>query len=343
MMIVMGSLICLIPLINCRPSAVEESILRYNLSSQMNRDSSVASVALVMPLLMDMLADLFNSFFRNRKYAKIRRNREALLNSTERSCFLLGTAIIPLVTFLPESTSNWALIYLCCQQSQFILTGGAITMSLTRYDKKYWSESSTYFSLMVLIVGSIFGAFANNYLSDEERPAWATLLSYFSWILTIFAVFIFFVNSTKWLIVSLPQLGGRFQSPTSRNKLLSKGKSSRSEGNAPSMNTLFFPVMYVLTSMMASVASVVLAAITNGNQNYTSRGLLAHNLSFTVYLLLITYGSTRMTKYEVVRGLVSTCQSFTYFSFFVLLPINTMYCALHHSTHLSLFQRHCCV
>lgn len=76
---------------------------------------------------------------------------------------------------------------------------------------------------------------------------------------------------------------------------------------------LLFPIIFVITSLVASGVLVLMASTYNGAQNYNVSALYTHNVAFVLYLLFITYGSMRMMKYEVVQGLVShTCSLYLF-------------------------------
>ena len=294
-----GGLCCLLPLLVQPTSYLEESRLRRSLSALSHRDSAVAVLALIAPILLDIGTEVINSFFGEAKVKS--QKKEVVLNNMEQLVFLCGTAIVPITVFIPEP-QNWAYIYLCCKQCQFVLSGGAIAISLCRYDKKYYPVRIVNIMLGLLTIASIMGAFTNNYILIEPLSQTVRSVQTASYGMLFTCSAIFSCCSARWLYKSLPILLRRSKI-LRRLKLFVRVMPTQTSYKAN--ETLFFPVVYVVTSVLATLYILVLANYYSATANYTVTSLFFHNLAFFFYVLLITYGSTRMMKQEIVRGLVS--------------------------------------
>jgi uncharacterized membrane protein SirB2 len=81
--------------------------------------SSTAILALVVPIIFDIIADLFFNLKEEKRSDDYTMIQEGTLNDSGKLLFLSGIIVLPIVAFLPENTTNWAKIYLCrskCQQ-----------------------------------------------------------------------------------------------------------------------------------------------------------------------------------------------------------------------------------
>lgn len=295
-----GGLICLLPFMIPHESKIEGGPLRAALPSQENRETSIASVSIMIPLVLDMITEMINSLVTEEKKIKKRR-RVGLLNTAERMLFLCGVAVVPMTAFLPTNTPNWAYVYVCCQHCQFTLVGGAINISLCRYEKKYWTVSRTYFILFLLVVGSVTGAFTDNYLLEKKVSTMIFSIQIVSISVILLSILIFICCSMRWLRVTVPILILKFYDFISRKPKECIENTYPNNRHEP----LLYPVIYVVVSIAAAITLVALSTSSKGSAYYDSKALYNHNLSSICYLLFITYGSMRMTKDEMVQGLVS--------------------------------------
>ena len=301
---IISGVCCLLPLAISPKSYLEGSLLRASLTAQLHRESAIAVVTLIVPLLLDITTDILSSFFTKARDAEVKKKSKlALLNNMEHLVFLCGTVVIPITAFIPSSNDNWAYIYISCRQCQLVLTGGAITISLCRYDEKYWPVRATYLVLVCLLIASTIGAFSNNYLLENPPSNTVQALQSTSYYIFLIAAVIFTCCSLRWLWATVPKLMPRsdcFSSVVAKHTSKERGTTSDI-----SKQSYLFPVVYVVTSVSICPVLFLLSNIYSNCLNYDIRALFFHNLIFFVYLLLITYGSTRMMKYEIVKGLVS--------------------------------------
>lgn len=301
-----GGLLCLLPLILSPRSRVEMSLLRASSPSQLHKDSATAVITLIVPLLLDITTDLLNSCFTKAKKMEVKNHgKQTLLNNMEHLLFLCGTFVVPITGYLEPYTEKWAFIYVCCRQCQFSLSGGAVLISLCRYNVEYWPVRTTNLILALLLTGSIIGAFTSNNGTRNQATAIYRSLELSSYYIILSAGLLFAYCSMRWLSMSVPKWIKRWNLFL---KVLPEDipKEGRSTGS-DIKESLLYPILYVMLSLMAVFFLFLMSNLYAGPLNFDAQALFFHNLAFILYLLIITYGSMRMMKREIVQGLVSAC------------------------------------
>lgn len=303
-----SGLCCLLPLCLGITSHLEDRPLRAALgSSNQFYYSSVASIALAVPLFLDVLFDICNLVISaDSQSSKSRGNRTArynFLNNSERLLILLGIVIQPLVVLVPSNTSNLALIFVCCNKCQQNWVGGTIALSLRRYDKDYFSNTFTITSLVAFCIGLVGSTFIDNDYPLKPVPKSIYFLDAASFILTILPCVFFFFNSSRWLILV-------YCRATKWSKLLffySKTRPAEASTGTGLGDHTFFPMVYTLCGMLVLVLQCILLGTSTRIENFTETNLFQSNLAFLVFVILVSTLSLRMVKFEVVQGLVRHC------------------------------------
>ena len=301
---IIGGMLCLIPLIFNKESDIEESLLRRSLPERLHRDSAVAVLTLTVPLLLDITTDLLKSCFTEpREICRKNLGHPGLLNNMENLLFLIGSSVVPITAFLGTNTRNWAYVYICCRECQYSLSGGAILISLCRYNSKYWPVNTTYLLVILLSSASVIGAFTSNDLIEKPRSQTIKSFQWASYYIFLLAAAIFTFCSLRWLTMSVPKLIKRW------NPLMKVSPDTfpknRNTNSGNTEESLLFPFLYVMISLVAIFTLFLMSNYYEGPHNFDVRAIFYHNLSFIIYLLVITYGSMRMMKHEIVKGLVS--------------------------------------
>jgi hypothetical protein len=303
-----SGLCCLLPLCLGIQSHLEDRPLRTALgSSNQFYFTSVASIALVIPLFLDVLFDIGNlAMSADSQSSKSRGNRTArynFLNVFERLIILLGIVIQPLVVLVPPNTSNLALIFVCCNKCQQNWVGGTIALSLRRYDKEYFSNTFTITSLVAFSIGLIGSTFTDNDYAQKPVEKSVSFLDSLAFILTVIPCVFFFFNSSRWLILV-------YCRATKWSKFLffySKTRPPEITASTGSGDHTFFPMAYTLCGMLVLLLQCVLMGTSSRVENFTETNLFQSNLAFLVFVILVSTLSLRMVKFEVVQGLVRYC------------------------------------
>lgn len=298
-----SGLCCLLPLCLGLSSHLEDRPLRAALgSSNQFYYTSVASIALAVPLFLDVLFDICNLVISaDSQSSKSRGNkteRYNFLNNSERLLILLGIIIQPLVVLVPSNTSNLALIFVCCNKCQQNWVGGTIALSLRRYDKDYFSNTFTITSLVAFFIGLVGSTFIDNDYPLKPVPKSIYFLDSASFILTIIPCVFFFFNSSRWLILV-------YCRATKWSKFLFfYSKTRPAEATTGLGDHTFFPMVYTLCGMLVLVLQCILLGTSTRIENFTETNLFQSNLAFLVFVILVSTLSLRMVKFEVVQGLV---------------------------------------
>ena len=285
---------CLLPLAMSNLTEFRESSANYDLTSQRNRDSAIVAFSLTIPILVDVVSETFTSFFYGDDSRKIKMHvKQALLNTHERFVLACGILCVPATAFLPSETQNIVNIYLCLYKCRVILVGGAIIISLCRYDPVYWPVNSTYCAVIFLALACITGSFADNLYPPHTQSVAHSI----STLLFFSGSAIFFFCNLRWLITAVPKLS-----------VCLSTKKVRKEGQRSSVSSdLLFPILYVTTVTGASMMLTITRRLYPESVAKNAEHLFIHNLVYNIYILFVMYISERMIKYEVVQGLVSKC------------------------------------
>lgn len=294
-MISVTSFCCLIPLFLETESYIEETSLRKALSSRIYRDSAIAVIALAIPLLMDTIADMFNSFFKkdhNKIDGMYIRLNDAfvLLNDNEKIVFLVGLLILPITALLPSHTINLGLIYVCCQNFQFMMVAGIVFSSLCRYDRKVWSASITYLCICLVAVAIISKSFVVNLVSNGPvTKVVADINAIFPYFFYVTCV-IFFICTVRWLT------GISFSFFR---------RSSNTDDNNMKRRSNYFPLLFIAFIFSALAILLYLSAEYPFITDFDENGIVVNMMPYLLSLLFVSFATLRMVKFEVIEGLVS--------------------------------------
>ena len=299
-------LCCFVPLCMGVTSPLEERPLRDALQKGSGFTySCIAAVALVIPLFIDLLIDIGYDIATVvvKPSGKITA-RFNFLNKNERFLFLLGIAVLPLLIFVPKSTPNLALIYICCNKCQQTWIGGTVALSLCRYDKQYFSDKSTWASLILFAIAMIGSTFIDNLYAIKPPAQHIAILDMGTFIISAIPCLLFLFNSSRWLILA------HYRAIQWTNVLFFYSKSRQihpSAATSISANSdhTFFPMIYTLIGMIVLVLLSILIGTSSRIEDYSEMNLVQGNLPFLVFVISVTILSMRMVKFEVIQGLVS--------------------------------------
>ena len=293
-----GSLCCLLPL-SIDMFDFRDTPLSVTLKSVRFRDSAIFATSVTLPILMDVISELFNAIVtRNTPKSIKMRPKKPLLNTIERFMLYCGIMTIPMTAFLDPNMANLGNIYQCLRRSRTILVFGAVVTSLGRYDRKFWSPMTTYALLAFLIIGATIGSFTDNCNVVGQQEIGREIVSWFH----IITATIFFSCNALWLCKNLPHYF----------KLIWSGRSAQSGEKLENLSDhqyRIFPLLYATATSAFFLGSMTAARLFGGEDTYSADALFLHNLMFILYLLLQMYMSERMLKCEVVEGLVRSIAS----------------------------------
>ena len=297
---VLGGIFCLTPLIGLPDAHLSDFRFKDAVSSTRNRDSGVAAIALVVPIVVQIATETITSYIRgdsNTARIKLLVGRE-LLNKKERFVLACGLLTIPLTAFLPPETPNLINIYICLRMCRFIYVVGAVMISLCRYNRIYWTVLKTYLSLACMIGSSILTSYSQNYfpvLGGVNGPTTtlALLLSLLAYIIQMYCCI-------SWLCSVIPILYRRLSA-------VSAGCDDETACNEsiPSDRPLVLPVVYVSSANAFATIWSITNRVFPERTSFVGDTLFYYHLFLTLYLVFLMYLSERMMKYEIIKGLVS--------------------------------------
>lgn len=291
-----GCLLCFFPVAIGPHLEFDEDIIESALTSERNRDLAVAVLALAAPVFIDIAADFCTNISVGIKSKRIRMHvRESMLKPYEQFLLTCSLLSVPTIAFLPRETHHIVTTYLCFSRFRILLVGGLVVISLSRFDKRFWSTKMTYLIVCLLAASSVTGAYADNLgleNSLSRKVADAVLLT---------GIGAFFVCSCRWFYTSGPNVL-RIRSKVHDIDALS---NQNSPGIGIGEQHLVFPLLYIVS---ANVSSLFLAATMRSYPTITfdAGWFFFNNLGCVVYLIFLLTISERMNKYQVLQGLVRT-------------------------------------
>ena len=306
-----SGLMCLLPIWLQVSSNLEMDSLRVSLSSSPAfRYCCASSIALTIPHFLDVLFDLRAMSFdaksnAQKKLSTVGTVKFTSLNIPERILFLLGMVILPTIAFLPPSTDNLGLIYLCFSNCQQNFVGATVLMCLCRYDKEYWSERSTSFAVFCFGFGQASSTFVFNSYAGETSPSLLLYSIYMlCYVLQLAPVLIFLVNSGRWLVIVYGKAHswkGLLMCGSNVQRLIESEASIIRD----TPKHTFFPMVYTVSIICIAIISTTVFISAPRIEFYTPSDLLLNTVPFILFLISISTLSMRMAKFEVVEALVS--------------------------------------
>ena len=325
-----AGLLSFLPLFMNESDYVETTIVAASLrNGTMYYESSILLVGFVGILAIDLLLDVYNSWFgdqaMNEKKAKFMIQR---MTNAENFLLLLGLLIQPIVAFLPRALPNLAMIWLCCQRCQNILVFGTIFLSWCRLYPEMWTPSSTSLALSIGITGLQLLNFANLFICNpsvsiqsigNKMYVAGQVSLYLSLAYFIFKALVWLYRTGRKLF--LPSIEKKETFTT--NKLPMPTDKSNEES--------IFSFGYILFTWI----SLLLILIINGGRNLlqlSPTGLLQNNIAFIIMELCFINFYLRQVQFEAIVNLCRLIEAkrayVRYISHELRTPLNSAFLGL---------------
>jgi hypothetical protein len=297
---VLAGVLCLIPLSfqtsqfeTSQTSKFESSELRSGMKSDVFRGTSIMIIALVIPLALDTLADIYDYFLK--KKAPKRQELAVFLNIDERIIILCGMIVCPMTAFISRDTPNLAFLYFCCNSCQLNLLFGVLITALGRNQKKYWSDRNVNFMAICICGGTVLNAFTQNYyLNGGENSNQLIGVLWLSAACVFFGCLVFFACSLRWVFaIAYPKI-----------KKLFSVRTNESDNGAPYF--LYKPLILLVTSVTCIAIFCTIFVKHGSIAMWNHTALYLNNLAYIIFLIAFYFVMIRMIKNEVVQGLVSS-------------------------------------
>lgn len=302
---VVGALFCFLPLIVRSPSFLGSTKLSQSLVSEQHfRDSSVALLALAIPLVVDIVIDLTLTMLRGKQNGLIGGlSYQSFLSNTEKILCIVGIVVVPLIVYSPQNEAHIALLYVCTSKCRAFLVGSVVMSTLCRYNKKYWSVSSTLLFMTLLGFGQIASAFTDNITENPHHHHADTLTAYAAEICTVLACAILVLCCFRWLFTEIykDMFEDKMMNMSVHNTVVQEKQPS----------DLLFRVSWMCTLVIIIVFLFVINFAYGKTSNYGGTALLLNNIMYLILELAITILNMRIVKFDVIQGLVSQMHEFT--------------------------------
>lgn len=285
-----GGLLSFLPLAIGLKSNLEDSTLKNSLSAGYYfRDSSMASLALAIPISIDIILDVTTLFVKKRKICGP--ESQICLNNIEKCMLLIGITSIPLTTFLPYSLPNIGLVFFCCQKFQLVTVAGIVMTSLCRNNKEFWTVPHTVIFLFVLGSATSMSIFARNASLSNPDDRVRRGLNLACVFLSLAPICCLIYCNIRWLTDVI-----RTERKCSPHLAGIDRQSDRHT---------FFTMIWVITTLIGMILQALINGVYLNVDHFDSKALLMNNLIFLCFELSITVFLMRVVKSDVVHGLVS--------------------------------------
>jgi hypothetical protein len=286
------------------PSNFEESSLRVSMASKYFKYPSVAVIAIMAPLAVDISLDAAVAWSSRANAAlKLKRNQvtEQMSRHTvalqEKGLFLLALIVVPVVALLPDNYPNLGLAFCCCHKFQCSIIADLLMVSLCRMNKKYWGVCSTMFLLIAIPLSCAILVYADNILAATNSPLQYTYqkLQQAGLYLLYVNAAVFLWNTGRWF---KHEMWLKMRAPPEDLTVLTE-----KERHAASV--VYYSGAFLLSSATALCFFMGLTLTANSLASWTEVQLLLYNIGFLCPEITLVILSMRTAKYEVLQGLVS--------------------------------------
>ena len=318
LIIIVGSILTFLSYFSKLYSFLEGAQLTTGLRSDNSKLSAIISITLCVPLIIDVVIDLFHEYvFTKNKQQQIRHsvkgNKTTFIKKkivdfdvVDRLEILLMVSgnLLSIVPFLPHDTLNLGLLYVCCRRCQTMLFYGSACCTLHRYNVM---QSLPNYSLHILLVmnfiSCVLGPFANN--TDPTIPQRSNIYSIFNWSfggISLIGILYLCVR----LIFVITDCGRSYFTFLSRFKIF---KISKREDKKLTVvvKDLYLPlrVAYLVAMFLWILSYICITGRYQGIANYTDVALVNNNIFGAIFSLVIIAINIQKVKYSALESLVS--------------------------------------
>ena len=314
------------------PTILEQSGLRNALEMEYTntnvlsfRSTSLMALSLLAPFFLDFVTEL--CIIDRRKQTKIKKkDDEALLqymNYYEKSVFIVGLFVVPIVAFVPPMFNELGLLWICMSRFQIITVVGILRVTLYRIDEAMNSQSwisarwshLLFTTILAVTVNlstwtAIYGIDSNLTLKGIEIALKVILL-----LMLIVPFGRWFLHRFRHqkLFHFLHRKIQNFNSvPSVRDQKKSSGVVSEPQISpsvpGKSQEQMYFPTLYLTAGTLGAVFILILLE-TKKEAHFTSDYLNTYNIIFVVIELMLLYYDLRKNKDDSRRHLRAMIES----------------------------------
>jgi hypothetical protein len=314
-LVTLGGFLTFLPLYLNVPSVTNYTAFSSALRTNTYRDSCIANLALVTPIILDKALDLIDKSFAEDKVSSTRTAKPSVydcsFNYREKLLFLMGLIVQPITVFLSPDTSNLNLIVICARNCRRLLVVGSLTCMFSR-QAEVISKPAANLCIILFVTALVMGSFSSNIASSSEPNGNSFVIYVISSAIGSVASFIWLVCCVWWLI--------KIAIGSIKDLIFHHRISLHGDGNAsvtsirghqprPSADNadryLSFRVGFVCVVVTWAVINLSIRFSYMHTCDLTEAALAIENLSFILLELSRVAFVMRIVKFEAVQGLVS--------------------------------------
>ena len=338
-LVLLSGFLSFLPLFMNETDYLENTIVALSLRQRtMYYESSIVAVVVVGILAIDLLWDMFTIWFGN-KLMNERKSNLIIQRMTNSEKFLLvfGLVIQPMVAFLPTTTSNLTMIWLCCRICQVCMICGTIALSWCRSFPENWTPLVTTIALVFGYIGLMlmnFGQIFIYYPSTDMMQHLGVNMNTAGHVLLFPSLGYFFVRALLWLWRTGRTLRRRTieaKETFTSNKLSNVGNDIRNQhGSDIELSFSFGYLLFTCISMLL----IVINSLTTGVDllHLTPTGLMSNNIAYIILGLSFIVFHLRQAQLEAFLNLcrlLDSKQSYVrYLSHELRTPLNSAFLGL---------------
>ena len=293
-----------------RLTFLESSMLRASLDEQLiNRQASAVALALLVPLILDWMADMLRPWFGGTK--KLGADSVSSLNNFQKAVLLLGLAIAPCLAFVSPDYESLALLWFCLTRFQIVAVLGTLHLSFSRFANCHntWPWWSKLLAITILTTGVNLTTWTSMQgIISGPIHTLATALK-------AIALGLVVIPSGRWLLRAGYRLfkGGRRKiKPTAAGILRKKSSISMSTidyDNAFAEEKLFFPALYVMIGTICYSIVLIMFMVLGSASQFKPLDLLTYKSAFIIVEVGLLFYYMRKIKYESLYNLSALIES----------------------------------
>jgi hypothetical protein len=301
------ALLCFLPYVMHLQSFIEDTPLRGALDTDnsLYRGSCIAQLALLLPIISDLLLDFFMA---KSKDAQTTKWQEGIFSAkSSRINIVIGCCLISLPSLISRGTDGLAMMYLCCRRSSQMLLNWEYFHSLMRLDPNNWPYDQFLVFSIILEAGEILNVFGVNTMAEHSGNIPPLFILSLICLYTPVAVATFYV-------IRLLMLGRLLAEPVHQTSFsvskLPTPETTRhveqEQRNKYNREYLFLHKAYVAIILGVSGLLVTIAVVYWRVYDMDDLGLFLHNITVIIYELTTIAFATQNLRFEVYFAMVRT-------------------------------------
>ena len=307
-----------------RITALEHSPLRASLNEQViNGEGSIFSLALLVPLFFDWLADMFAQYMNPKK----KDTADEMITNCQKALLFLSLTGAPCLAFVTRDCDSLALLWFCLTRFQVVAVLGTFRVSLSRYDSRVWPWWSTILSVIIIAVALNITTWTSmNNTNASPLGIFATSLKAIALAMNFYQSGLFLLRQVCIYVCNGLKKHGKSSSmlsafsftqhkvePSSGKPSVpqQQGESTReiNDQNVAFMEKMFFPIMFVSIELVSHFIVSMSFIVLGSASQFNPPNLLIYKSAFIIVEVGLLFYYMRKIKYESLYHLCALVES----------------------------------